>query len=119
MRMIPQELPPRLSHTQCAPQPCRLPIPNRGSALAATREEVQMELRLHVAAPVEETLDVDDIQGHVLPGFNKPNLIVAALEISDVAQARLWFREIAPSVATLAQVFRDRLRFRELRLAQT
>jgi Dyp-type peroxidase family len=68
-----------------------------------------------VRPPEEPLLDVDQIQGNVLPGFMKPNLIVRALAISEVALAKSWLREIAPRVTTLAATLESRARVRELR----
>jgi len=48
--------------------------------------------------PDEPLLDIDEIQGNVLPGFMKPNLIVCALAIADISLAKPWLRE---SVASL------------------
>lgn len=67
-------------------------------------------------APVEPVLDVDDIQGNVLPGFMKPNMVLVALAIDDAPQARGWLRALATEVTTLREVMRSR---RQVRAART
>jgi Dyp-type peroxidase family len=66
-------------------------------------------------APEEPLLDVDQIQGNVLPGFMKPNLIVCALGISDPGLTKSWIGEIASRVTSLGATLESRARVRELR----
>jgi Dyp-type peroxidase family len=53
--------------------------------------------------PTEPILDGDQIQGNAVPGFMKPHMAVAALAIDDVAKAKTWCGDVAPTVTTLAQ----------------
>jgi Dyp-type peroxidase family len=52
----------------------------------------------------EPLLDVHDIQGNVLAGFNKDHQLLTALKIRDVPAARRWLRRIAAQVSNLAEV---------------
>lgn len=61
--------------------------------------------------PEEEVLDVEDIQGDILPGFNKDHLTLLFFRIKDVTSTRSWLRELARHVATTREVLDDR-RFR-------
>src|ERR1041385_7550497 len=58
--------------------------------------------------PEEEVLDVEDIQGNILPGFNKDHLTLLFFCITDVSSTRSWLRELAPNVATTREVLDDR-----------
>lgn len=58
--------------------------------------------------PEEEVLDVEDIQGNVLPGFNKDHLTLMFFRITDVSSTRIWLSELAPYVATTREVLDDR-----------
>lgn len=62
--------------------------------------------------PEEPLLDIDEIQGNVLPGFMKPNLIVCALAIADISLAKPWLRESVSRVTTLAATLESRARVR-------
>ncbi len=65
--------------------------------------------------PEEPVLDVHQIQGNVIPGFMKPNMILCGLAISEVETAKDWLREISSSVTTLAGTLDSRARVRALR----
>ena len=58
--------------------------------------------------PEEEVLDVEDIQGNVLPGFNKDHLTLMFFRITDISSTRIWLNELAPYVATTREVLDDR-----------
>jgi Dyp-type peroxidase family len=69
--------------------------------------------------PEEPLLDVDQIQGNVIPGFMKPNMFLYGVTISDATQAKEWLREsILPLVTTLAGTLESRARVRALRTYQ-
>jgi Dyp-type peroxidase family len=65
--------------------------------------------------PEEPLLQVDQIQGNVLPGFMKPTTVLCALTIVDVAAAKLWIREIASRMTTLGEAMESRVKVRALR----
>ncbi len=66
--------------------------------------------------PVEEPqLDVDEIQGNVLPGFMKPTLQLCALKIEDVELAKGWIREISGEITALGETLESRRQVRALR----
>jgi Dyp-type peroxidase family len=56
------------------------------------------------AAADEPLLEVDDIQGNVLAGFNKDHQLLLALTIHDLAAAKAWLGRIVPFIATLGEV---------------
>ena len=55
-------------------------------------------------ASEEPLLNMEDIQGNVLEGFNKPWQYLAGLWILDVPKAKAWLRELAESITTLREV---------------
>ena len=65
-------------------------------------------------SPDEPVLDIHDIQGNVIPGFNKPYQYILCFNITDVAQAKAYIRTILPHISTLEEV----LAFRRLYRAQ-
>lgn len=68
------------------------------------------------AATIEEPLlDVHEIQGNILAGFNKDHQRLIALRIEDVAAARRWLARILPQVSSLAEVNRFNTLFRMMR----
>jgi Dyp-type peroxidase family len=52
----------------------------------------------------EPLLDVDDIQGNILAGFNKDHQILLLLEINDVTSAKRWLAAIQGHIASTAEV---------------
>jgi Dyp-type peroxidase family len=63
----------------------------------------------------EPLLDVNDIQGNILAGFNKDYQILLALKIHDVPAARGWLRRIVPEISSTAEVYQFNTLFRMLR----
>src|SRR5262245_22620580 len=66
----------------------------------------------------EPLLDVHDIQGNILAGFNKDHQRLIALKIRDVTAARRWLARVVPWVSSLAEVaqFNALFRMRRARL---
>jgi Dyp-type peroxidase family len=54
--------------------------------------------------PPEPVLDVDEIQGNVLPGFSKDHQTLLLLNIVDPAAAGRWLGRLVPHIATLREV---------------
>ena len=52
----------------------------------------------------EPLLAIDEIQGNVIPGFNKNHVRLLFLRIDDAAAAKQWIRQIYPSIATAREV---------------
>jgi Dyp-type peroxidase family len=63
--------------------------------------------------PEEPVLDVDDIQGNVLPGFMKPHTRLISLVFGDIGQARTFLRGL--DVTSLQDVLGSRNRVRAVR----
>jgi Dyp-type peroxidase family len=63
--------------------------------------------------PTEPILDVDDIQGNILVGFNKDHQLLLMLGIVSVPAAKCWLAAIQNHIATTAEV----LGFNQLRKA--
>jgi len=57
-----------------------------------------------------------DIQGNVLPGFNKDHQRFLFLRIDDVDGARGWLRRLAPQLSSMQEVLEFRRAFRRERL---
>src|SRR5439155_10424708 len=60
----------------------------------------------NAALPVrdEGLLEIDDIQGNILAGFNKDHQMLVALAIRDIAAARAWLSRVVPHISSLAEV---------------
>ncbi|RUT02793.1 peroxidase [Dulcicalothrix desertica PCC 7102] len=54
--------------------------------------------------PGEPILEIHEIQGHILPGFNKDFQILLFLEIVEVCQIKDWLRQIHPRIVSLETV---------------
>jgi Dyp-type peroxidase family len=67
------------------------------------------------ADELEPVLPLDDIQGNVIPGFNKRHQRLLGLRISDLGAAKRWLARIAPEVTTAAEVQRYKELRRELK----
>src|SRR5215207_324828 len=57
-------------------------------------------------APVEPVLDVDEIQGNILPGFGSRHQVLLGLKVNEgqTAEARSWLARLVPSIASLRDV---------------
>jgi Dyp-type peroxidase family len=74
-----------------------------------------------VPSPIAEPLlDVHDIQGNILAGFNKDHQRLVALRIRDISAARRWLVRVLPYISTLAEVhqFNSLYRMRRARLGR-
>lgn len=69
-------------------------------------------------APDEPLVDVRDVQGNVVPGFNKPVQMFTAYRFGDAAGAKAWLRAIEPFIASAEEVLAFRRLFRERRARQ-
>lgn len=60
----------------------------------------------NAAPPVQDEglLEIDDIQGNILAGFNKDHQTLVALAIRDIAAAKTWLSRVAPHISSLAEV---------------
>ena len=54
---------------------------------------------------LEPILDVHDIQGNILVGFNKDHRTFLGLAIDDPAQAKKWIGLISDQVSTMYEVY--------------
>jgi Dyp-type peroxidase family len=66
-------------------------------------------------ATKECVLNVSNIQGNILGGFNKDHQILLFLRISDAGQFRQWLCELTPFVATTEEVLEFNRLFKQLR----
>jgi Dyp-type peroxidase family len=97
-------------------------LPRSGSAkLVGSRSPTATD------APREPTVTADgepiydlaarqDIQGNIIPGFNKNHQQFLFLRFADVAGAKQWLRWLAPRLATMDEVLAFRRAFRAERL---
>ncbi len=67
------------------------------------------------APPIEPLLEEHEIQGNVIPGFLKPEMVVVLLQVDQVDAARAWVAGLAEQITTLADVMPSRIRVREER----
>jgi Dyp-type peroxidase family len=63
----------------------------------------------------EPLLDIDEIQGSILAGFNKDHQILLAFKIRDRRAAKQWLGRIAPEISSTAEVLRFNTLFSMLR----
>jgi Dyp-type peroxidase family len=66
--------------------------------------------------PEEELLAIDEIQGNIVPGFNKDHQLLIFLRITEPALAKRWLAHLTEHVARLSDVLPFNRLFRELRL---
>jgi Dyp-type peroxidase family len=66
-------------------------------------------------APDEPVLDLREIQGNVLPGFNKDHQAFLFFQITKPETAKQWLRALEPRLATAAEVLAFVRLFRALR----
>lgn len=76
---------------------------------AATGEDTARAAAKSVSAapfldPQEPVLELNEIQGNVVPGFNKPCEGFVFLEIRDASGAKLWLKQQASRITTAAHV---------------
>ncbi len=83
----------------------------RHSALGAAAESPRV-------GPVEPVLDIADIQGNILAGFNKDYQSYLFLRIKNARKARKWLREkLAPKLSSTDEVLAFNRLFRAARAA--
>src|SRR6476646_2810608 len=71
-----------------------------------------------IQSPREPLLDVQDIQGNILAGFNKDQQRLLALVFRDLPAARRWLRRIASEISSLALVHEFNSLFRKARASR-
>jgi Dyp-type peroxidase family len=54
---------------------------------------------------LEPVLDVHEIQGNIIPGFNKDHLILLGLTVTNISKAKKWFNFISDHISTLYEVY--------------
>lgn len=65
--------------------------------------------------PDEDLLDVHEIQGNILTGFNKDHQLLIALSIRDKQAAKAWLSRLAPHISSLFEVWQFNQLFRAKR----
>ncbi|HEX8274088.1 MAG TPA: Dyp-type peroxidase [Longimicrobiaceae bacterium] len=63
----------------------------------------------------EDVLNVGNVQGNILAGFNKDHQVLMFLRITDAGQFRVWLAELTPFVATTEEVLAFNRLFKQLR----
>lgn len=84
------------------------PSPPAGRAAASPRPKPRTVTR-------EPVLDVHEIQGNILAGFNKDSQSLLAVKIRDVAAARRWLLRILPHINSMDEVLQFNALFRARR----
>jgi deferrochelatase/peroxidase EfeB len=69
----------------------------------------------HPPVPDEPVLDVDNIQGNVIPGFSKDHQLFLFYTLDDVAAFRGWLSAFVPFVASAAEVLAFNRLFKAIR----
>jgi Dyp-type peroxidase family len=63
----------------------------------------------------EEVLELEDIQGNIVAGFNKPFMTLLSLRVQDPIAARGWLRDLAVEITPASSSLDAKLMFRTLR----
>ena len=71
------------------------------------------DLGIREVDELEPVLPLDDVQGNVLPGFNKRHQQLVGLRIVDLGGTKRWISALAPEITTASEV----VHFKELRRA--
>src|SRR4051794_22497104 len=69
----------------------------------------------HPVAEDEPKLNVNNIQGNVLAGFNKDFQTLVFLRIDNVANFKPWLQNFTPRIATLGEVIPFNRLFKSMR----
>ena len=67
------------------------------------------------AEPVFDSAAQDDIQGNIIPGFNKDHQHFLFLKICKVKEAKVFLRELLPRISTMEEVIAFRKLYRSKR----
>ena len=70
----------------------------------------------HPPVPEEPLLNIDNIQGNILAGFNKDHQTLLFFQITDATRFQRWLRDQIPSIATLAEVLNFNRLFKAMRV---
>src|SRR5688500_17918206 len=54
---------------------------------------------------IEPVLDINEIQGNIIPGFNKDHLIIIGFTVNNISKAKQWFDFISNHISTLDEVY--------------
>lgn len=65
----------------------------------------------------EDILEIDDIQGNSIAGFNKDYMTLLSMRVEDVGRARSFLRALGPQLATARVSMAAKVMFRQLRAA--
>jgi Dyp-type peroxidase family len=68
-----------------------------------------------IKLPTEDLLEINDIQGNSLAGFNKDFQMFLFVKIHDRAIAKTWIGDLIPQISTVAEVLMFNNLFRALR----
>jgi Dyp-type peroxidase family len=92
--------------------------PPREAPAAAPLRQVADQAHPDVASSAfpEPHLEVDQIQGNILPGFLKDHEMLLFLKIEQVTLCKAWLKELAPLIATAEEVLAFNRLFKALRV---
>jgi Dyp-type peroxidase family len=54
---------------------------------------------------IEPVLEVHEIQGNIIPGFNKDHLVLIGYTVTNISKAKQWFDFISKHISTLYEVY--------------
>lgn len=91
-------------------------VPLKGVKVPGTGTDFGVELAGAPAEPVYGRKERDDIQGNVVPGFNKDHQHFLFLALGPVKPAKAWLRSLAPRVSSMDDVLAFVRAHRSLRL---
>src|SRR5215470_15910171 len=90
-------------------------IPAREVPFPSSFALVEAPASKEVKEAKEPELEVDQIQGNILAGFNKDNQTLIFLDIQDRTAFKLWLRAVIPFVATTEEVLQFNRLFKMIR----
>jgi len=66
----------------------------------------------------EPILELDQIQGNIIPGFKKDHEVLLFFQILDPSQTKVWLSQISPFVSSAAEVLQGNRFYKKLRSRQ-
>ena len=85
-----------------------VPFPSSFALMEASASKAEKEVK-------EPEVEVDQVQGNILAGFNKDNQTLIFLDIQNVRAFRLWLQAVIPFVATTEEVLQFNRLFKMIR----
>lgn len=90
-------------------------VAETGVVAAGLEDVAAPSLLLSETEPVFTESERRDIQGNIIPGFNKDHQYFLFYRVKNVKKAKLWLRWIAPIISSMDEVMAFNRMYREMR----